>query len=337
MEILITVDVEASSYKGTPLPFDKMVLGEFGGKYYGIQAIMEICEKYGAKGTFFVDVYEYANVGKTRLKQICNEIKNRGHSVELHTHPSRILDRMCMKDYSVNEQIDIIKQGKQLLKDWIGEDSIAHRAGSFGANNDTLIALRENDFKVDSSYFYSYPYCQLNFPQKNQLGEKEGILQVPPTLFQPLRLGPYKNTRNLDVDTCTLSELKHVIKKCQQNNIKAITILLHSSSFIKRNADSTVFWPDEADKERFNKMMEFIYNMPNTSFVTMKQIYRSYKQNPDKYAEDDYMPYSGIMRTFIRACKRWRDSKKNKIFLLTAFISALLMALLLFQLIKIML
>lgn len=316
MDILVTVDVEASSYTGKPLPYSKMVDGEIDGEYFGVSAIMDICEKFGAKGTFFVDVFEYANVGRQRLKDTCRDIKRRGHSVELHTHPSRIWDRMCMKDYSLQEQIEIIRKGKDLLHEWTGEPPVAHRAGSFGANADTMAALKESGFRVDSSSFFSYKHCRLNLPTINQVSEYGGILQVPPTLFTALRLGPFMIIRNLDIDTCTFSELKHVIDKGRKKGLKAATILLHSFSFIRRNADSTEFSPDRADRDRFVRVMKYLADSPGVRFVTMKQLYENYTQKPEQYAGKDFMPHSGFLRTFIRACKRWRTSRKNLFFLI---------------------
>lgn len=330
MDVLITIDLEASSYRGKPLPFSKMVYGEIDGNSYGFQLIMDICERYGARATFFVDVFEHANVGELKLKTVCNEIINRGHSVELHTHPSRIWDKECMKDYSLDEQIEIIRKGKNLLKKWTGESPIAHRAGSFGADNNTIIALKRNGFKVDSSHFNSYPHCNLNMSIINQVSYHEGILQVPPTLFTALRIGTYKSVRNFDIDACTLSELKYIIKKGKEHGLQTLTLLLHSFSFVKRNFDSTEFSADEKDIKRFIRLLEFLSKHTDVRFSTMKEIFNSYHRNPSKYDKKDYVPYTGILRTFVRACKRWRNSKKNQLFILIVLSLPIIILMLIF-------
>lgn len=316
MRAIITVDVEASTYKGRPLPFDKMVFGDFDGKQFGVAAIMDICEAYNVKATFFVDVFEYQNVGESRLKDVCMLIKNRGHDVQLHTHPSRIWDRMCMKDYSLEDQIDIIKKGADLLFQWIGEHPIAHRAGSFGANEETLLALRENNIFLDSSLFASYPHCQLNSKSINQVFEYNGTIEVPPTLYIPLKLGKFVNYRNVDIDACTLSELKHVTKVCNEKGLSVMTVLLHSFSFIKRNPDSTIFSPDDVDMKRFDRFLSFCTKDLGTEFITMKELYEEYKHAPENFIGDDVVPTTGFFKTFIRACQRWRTSRKNQILIL---------------------
>lgn len=45
--------------------------------------------------------------------------------------------------YSLNKQTEIIKDGKELVKEWTGEYPIAHRAGAYGINENTFMALRE--------------------------------------------------------------------------------------------------------------------------------------------------------------------------------------------------
>jgi len=63
--------------------------------------------------------------------------------------------------YSLDEQIEIIKDGKELVKEWVSEYPVAHRAGgAYGINKDTFTALKENGIPIDSSSFYGHPNCK---------------------------------------------------------------------------------------------------------------------------------------------------------------------------------
>ena len=51
---VITIDMEFSTHKD-----DIGIVGNINGKEFGVSKIMEICDKYSVKATFFVDVYGY--------------------------------------------------------------------------------------------------------------------------------------------------------------------------------------------------------------------------------------------------------------------------------------
>jgi len=331
MDIIITIDVEASRYRGRPLPFSKMVYGKLGDKYFGISAIMDICDAYGIKATFFVDVYEYRYFGEEELEKVCESIKKRNHDVQLHTHPGWISDRTHMKDHTLAEQIKIIQEGKELLYKWIGEYPIAHRAGSYAANMDTLDALRINGIPIDSSYFLNYPTCNLRFSAVNQIFEQNEIIEIPVTLFTPLKLGRYKNYRSVDINSCTLSELKHAISEGYDNDLKVMILFLHSFSFVKRNRNKTSFYPDNYCKQKFDKLLDFIVKNDKIRFTTMKDFHKSYLKFPALFTGQDYVPHSGIRRTFLRACKDFRTSWKNQLFLLFALFCCIAFLLLIYK------
>jgi len=74
--LFISIDVEAPHGNN---PVDQMIRGSINGERFGIKKIMDICEKYNVKSSFFLDVYEAGFYGINTLKQVALEIKNRGH------------------------------------------------------------------------------------------------------------------------------------------------------------------------------------------------------------------------------------------------------------------
>ena len=182
-QILITCDTEVGELHANRADaFEIFIKGEIGGgTEVGVKLINDLANEYGGVAEHFVDVYPSERYGEDKFKRLCRQIVKSGHGVNLHTHPSGKYDknRKFMRQYSLDEQIEIINFGKQKIKEWIGTDVIAHRAGGYGANDDTLRALRINDIFIDSSFFYKNINCAINYDYVNKTSKKCGVLQLP--------------------------------------------------------------------------------------------------------------------------------------------------------------
>jgi len=181
-KIIITIDTEVGEKaKFVKDGFEKFILGKIGEEYWGIPKIVEILNTYGIKGEFFVDVYEDAFFGEENYAKLCQYLNENGHGVQLHTHPSYAYDinRINMHEYSLDEQIRIIGEGKERIIKWIGKAPIAHRAGNYGANNDTLLALKANKIPIDSSFYFGHPNCKMRLATVNDPIYFEQILEIP--------------------------------------------------------------------------------------------------------------------------------------------------------------
>lgn len=119
-QILITCDTEVGElHAGKTDAFEIFIKGETGGMEVGVRLINDLASKYGAAVEHFVDVYPYERYGEHKFEQICRDIIWDGHGVNLHTHPSGKYDknRKFMRQYSLDEQIEIINFGKQKIKE----------------------------------------------------------------------------------------------------------------------------------------------------------------------------------------------------------------------------
>ena len=110
---LITVDTETFLANGNLLPFETNIYGDISGTEFGVNRIMDICEKYSARATFFVDVYMYHRYGKDKVSTLCKIIDERGHDVQLHAHTSWLpnFPREFVSSYELQDQIAIIAEG----------------------------------------------------------------------------------------------------------------------------------------------------------------------------------------------------------------------------------
>lgn len=275
---IITVDTEGTY---GDKPFESMILGKlqnYGREEFGVPKIMDLCDKHGVKATFFVDVYEYRLHGEERMVQLVRDIKRRGHDVQLHTHPAWPPDpvkrplvkesmysygvhspyRVGMKDYNLEEQVEILREGIRKLERWIGERPVAHRAGGYAADYNMLKALIRVGIPIDASMFYQHKRCGLNTPlltrNKPVLYRSDSgiLIEIPVTCFQrgtEYVIGPFKykahsvSTSKVDIDWCNLDELKEAIKALHDQGVNPVTIFLHSCSFVRWDENFTSFIP----------------------------------------------------------------------------------------------
>ncbi|MFQ5585093.1 MAG: polysaccharide deacetylase family protein [Calditrichia bacterium] len=311
----ITIDTEADFSGERIIPISKMVYGKIDGKYYGIGRIMDICKKYGVKATFFVSTFESEKLGDDGMKAICREIDGRGHDVQLHTHPKWITGERFMWCHPLEKQIDLLSQGKEKIKEWIGKAPIAHRAGGFGADHKTLSALKRVDIPVDSTYMAG-PYCRFRpdkFKKNNASTSEEGIIELPVTEFRQFKLGRFRPVKPLDINANTLSELKFVINSARKQGIKVVTLLMHSFSFLHRNRDRTVFTPNKGDMAKFDKLLQFISKNETVEVITVSKFYEKFKEAPDHFDGPSSVPVSGYFRTVVRAFRYFKRGRGNKV------------------------
>ncbi|MEW5766701.1 MAG: polysaccharide deacetylase family protein [bacterium] len=345
MYVLITVDTESSKRRGKPLPYEQMVYGRVGEECFGIPKIISICNQYGLGATFFVSVFEAQHYGADLIKKTCLDIAEAGHDVQLHTHPNWIYSDWLMWQYPLERQIELIKRGKEMLCQFLGEPPIAHRAGAFGADFNTLKALAANAIPIDSSFFFGYPYCRLTSPPLSKNGisvisgmqmaasairhspSANGVVEIPPTIFTEIKLGSFKRYRNLDPYTTSLPEMIRVVKQAKERGLKTVVVLLHSFTFLRMDRDRTRFEPDWKDIKKFDQFCAWLKGEPGIEVVTMKQIadleseIRNPKsaismsaiRHPKSEIEDDLVPHPGMPYTLMRSFTHFRKSRKNKL------------------------
>ena len=317
VKVFITIDVETSiggafakPDKLRPVGADKRIYGQIGNKEYGIPLIIEILNSYNLKATFFVEPFCSFYFGEKIIKEICNYILNHGHDVQLHLHPNYQIfkcpdwqERAKRKElfpdiiakYNLDEQINLIRQAKKILEK-CGVTPIAFRAGCFGANLDTLTALKENDFLIDSSYNLSFlgKTCFIH-PSRftshfslltshllpltylNDLALINGIYELPITNYYDFKIGNFKRLRTLDICAVSFYEMKKILRYALKKGPKHITFILHSFSFIKkRDVQYKTARPNFIVINRFKKLCEFLSKNKNLfKVITLSQFAQS--------------------------------------------------------------
>ena len=317
VKILLTIDVETYYVNGKLLPFDANIYGKINDKDYGVPKIIELCNKFGIKATFFVDVYEHYKFGLDKLRELCQYISNSGHSVQLHAHTNFIpgYQDKFIKSYDLKTQSNIIAEGKYLLEKWIGRSPIAFRGGAYGVNLNTIKALEENGFLMDSSYFVDNKNCTLSQELKNVHLNKpfmiNNIIEIPITVYNLINLYFWSKKSKIDLNACSLSELKNISNKIlnfnSNNKMPVLVIFIHSFSFIRWNRFYSNFGVDHKTLRNFNLLFEFLITKfsDKVKFVNFEELNRaSIESAVEKDNLKDYVPSANIPNLVSRYFKR---------------------------------
>jgi len=252
VNVFITVDTEHSmggahlNPKLKPVGSSRRIWGKIGNQSYGIPLIMDIAEKYGLFITFFLEVCSSKYFGEQDVAHICQYIISRGHDVQLHLHPlflhfikpvskNLINKARFLHYYNIEKQCSIIRDGKQILMRNGAPPPIAFRAGSYGANRDTLRALKLNNFLLDSSFNRRYMSSHSKLPDLdiNDVFGLEGVWELPITNFIEFPMLKGGRPKPLDINGVSFKEIKKVLENAYDIGQPNIMIIMHSFSFIQ--------------------------------------------------------------------------------------------------------
>jgi peptidoglycan/xylan/chitin deacetylase (PgdA/CDA1 family) len=275
-QILLTCDTEIGETPGDLSdPFGILIEGNVKGQKVGYSLINQIASKYGAVITHFVDVYPALIYGKNRYRRLCEQILTDGHQLELHTHPASFFDpqRKWMYQYSLEDQKKILVEGKDRIFRWTGQEAFAHRAGGYGADDQTLVALVQTGFQMDCSYFANQPKCKVSPEKTNSCFQRSGIWEIPITVCQTL--GAHSLSK-LDW-RYSLSSRDILIAISQAPDESVITLFLHSFNFLRLIYDpcKNHFEPVTLRQHLINEfeyLLATIQKNPECTFTSLNDI-----------------------------------------------------------------
>lgn len=172
--------------------FDSSILGRCREGDFGIHFQMDMLERYGLTGVYFIDPMPALVYGPAIVDAIVQPILARGHEVQLHIHTEWLafsrfnpVGRMTGRnigDFPYPAQKKLIALARDILVSAGAPKPTAFRAGNFGANDDTLRALSTLGFRFDSSFNGAYQGhgCDISLDAGN-LGMRvhQGICEVP--------------------------------------------------------------------------------------------------------------------------------------------------------------
>lgn len=273
----------------------------------GIELIMDVLEEHQAKGTFFFNAYEVGKHDEAEIARAARLIHSRGHDLELHTHPRPMFPFYGISQASPDDQAVILAKGMSLLQEWTGKKVVAHRAGAFSANMDTLQAVASVGLLADSSLSSG---SRVDVPLVHQMGVSnglscvKGIWEIPLTSFEQVHVGPWCSRRALDIEGCSLPEIKRVTRWAAGNGLPTLCILMHSFSLSRYGR------PNRRVIRRFNALLAWLRTRDDIEICTVEQVCRHAPAMPLSRSSAR-LPVTGIWLTWDRAMHAWDEGWKN--------------------------
>jgi hypothetical protein len=277
VKVFFTTDVEVWCDGWTHLDnefstcFDQYVYGRTPTGDYGLPFQARMLGDRGLTGVFFVEPLFSTHFGKAPLDEIVGLISEQEQDIELHLHPewldeslSPLLKRQMFKrknirDFTRAEQSVIIGAAKALLERSVGDKVTAFRAGNFGFDRDTLVALRDNGILFDSSYNRTINRLEsrLEFEQDIQFPQRiEGVWEYPLTVFRD----GFGKERHLQLTACSLSEMKSVLMQSAEMGLDNVNILSHNFELL----DASKTRVEPVVLRRFEGLCDFLANNKDT-------------------------------------------------------------------------
>ena len=310
-KVILTIDTEGP--RGSD-PILYQVWGKIGNEYYGVPKIIELCDKYGAKGLFFVDIPEIYDYGYEKVKEVVTYILEKGHDVGVHVHPHHCPNesRHFLWEYSYDEQYDIIKKCTDAYVEMTGKYPLSFRAGKYGANNDTLKILSELGYKYDFSEFYSQKWCGIEPHFSYVLPRKFlDIVEFPVTVFKSLSLGRFYSRYDKLELTDNPKEIKHILKLyAETENDEVIILFMHSFSFLNYLDKPDNPTLKKSKIRHFSEVMEYIDGSTELKFVSEKELCNAKISETD--TKEHIVKTNGIFRQILFSIDRLLGIKENK-------------------------
>ena len=274
LNVFLTVDTEFwplnSDLRDACLEQDvaRDFYGAVSGAEFGLGFQIDMLNAHGLKAVFFVESLFALAVGPDALRQVVSMIQDRGQDVQLHVHtewlawmkdsilPARTGQNM--KDFSEDEQTLLVAHGLRNLREAGAPKVCAFRAGNFGANLDTLRALRRNGICYDSSYNVQYlnSDCGIHTSQLLlQPQEMQGVYEFPISFFRDGR-GHY---RHAQLSACSFQEIKNALLEAWQSGWNSFVLVSHSFELLKnRMLPGKPVVADRIVIRRFERLCRFL-------------------------------------------------------------------------------
>ena len=275
--LLITVDTELSSslqQRGVSLADNvrRSIWAEAGGDAHGIGWQMDVLDRHGLTGVFFLDPMPALVHGPDFLNPIVQAIIARGHEVQMHIHTewlawateSPVAGRQGRNigDFTLTDQIILLGLAKALLEQAGAPPVTAFRAGNFGANDDTLRALAAIGLTWDSSVNPAYlgRECHISAdPGAIGASRMQGVVELPvsgiidrPGGFRPAQV-------------CAMSagEMRAGLRHAAREGHDAFMVVTHSFEMLSRDRQR----PNGAVKARFEALCAHVASLPQVRGV----------------------------------------------------------------------
>ena len=276
MKVYLTFDIEvwcdgwSDLDQRFPASFERYYYGSSKAGRYALPKTLEILDRHGLTGVFFVEPLFSARFGRQYLDLVTGMIAQARQDIQLHLHPEwtdeispAILADVATKRqhltyYSEQEQTTLIAVARRLLEASKGGPIQAFRAGSYAVNHDTYRALRHNGILLDSSINAAFDHSGgslgdlQSFPSGRTI---EGVVTHPVTSFRD-GLG---RLRPAQVNACGAAEMQRALLDAHRRGLGHFVVVSHNFEMLKPGSVD----PDWYVVRRFEALCAFLSSRPD--------------------------------------------------------------------------
>lgn len=242
LHVYITIDTEVwpslPGWREARLAgdIDSWLYGKTPAGEFGVRFQLDLMDAHGVRAVFFTEPLFSHIAGLPALRDLVALIAGRGHDVQLHAHSEWLqwLPGLLpghrgqhLRHFGVDQQETLLRACRTRLEEAGAAPPSAFRAGNFGANLDTLRALRRIGIAVDSSYNPLAPQAACGIATPSPLFEAcdlEGVREVPVSFFEDWP----GHTRPAQLCAVSSAEMEHAIEAAWRGGRRTFVIVSHS-------------------------------------------------------------------------------------------------------------
>lgn len=240
----------------------------------GIFYQLDTFDRFGLKAVFFVDPMPALLWGVESISDIIGPIVERGHDVQLHLHtewlafaeaPTPVEGRTGrnIKDFTFDEQCRLIDFARSTMIAAGAPPPIAFRAGNYGANDDTLLALKALGIRYDTSHCAGIAGgdCEISLgPDELQPVRHCGIIEVPIGSIRSIR----GKLRHAQITALSSREILAAIRHARGAAHDSFSLVSHSFELVSRDRSKT----NQIVKRRFERLCAELAEMDGVQTAT---------------------------------------------------------------------
>jgi len=305
--VFITIDTELSlALHQTGMSAEdnlkSSVFGECGDGAFGIAHQMDRLEEHGLKAVFFVDPMPALAYGKAIIANIVEPIMKRGHDVQLHIHtewlefiesqPVGSLRGRNIGDFPLEAQCKLLSLARDLLVQ-AGARPMAFRAGNYGANDDSLRALKTIGLRYDSSFNPAYIGAGCNIVLSSAVSgptEHLGIVELPISTIYDRK----NHLRHAQICALSSREMRAALGHAAAQDAAMFNIVTHSFELLSRDRER----PNQLVISRFEQLCKNIAEHSDLASATFADI-GDIALNLDRCQQTPRLP-PNMLRTAMR-------------------------------------
>jgi hypothetical protein len=283
MRLFLTIDTEYSAglhrslgIEGLQENFDRSIGGNTPNGAVGIAYQMDVLDRFGLKGVFFVDPMPALVFGIGAIRRIVEPIIARGHDVQLHIHTEWLEFASAppvkgtgthIKDFSANAQVALITYAIETLQAAGAARPVAFRAGNYGANDDTLRALTACGIRYDSSFApgLAVSDCAITLaPSQTRPLVHCGVVEVP---IGAISVGRGAR-RHAQITALSAREMVDAVRHAAAQGCDSFTIVSHSFELMNRKRTAV----NHIVKRRFEQFCAHVARLPGVTSGTYQDM-----------------------------------------------------------------